>query len=264
MTNKVNADKIIWTGNTLNELRDLLGSDIEFEFEEEILDEEGLDFPWPISVKSVDVDTTRGDTSVDVTIAFDSVDGAETYEVRFSPVGDVAPPPVETSDYTITMAYNAATIFNEGVPIEYVDTDLEVIGLHDSNTSAACITDIGPQPEIQIHFVYSFPIGAKLKALELDVYGTTTVDDTEFGGYADYTSNGLNLDLTKWSTSTNLVDTGSFHFNPTITFAPGDLMDDWYDIGTAPTDIWLTMNTPYGGTQTITIAEAKMTATYAA
>jgi hypothetical protein len=264
MTNKLNADKIIWTGNTLNELRDLLGSDFDVEFEEEILDEEGLDFPWPVSVKSVDVDTTRGDTSVDITITFDGVDGAELYEVRFSPVGDVTPPPVETSDYTITMVHNAATIDNEGIPIEYVVTDPEVVDLHNGNTTVAAITDIGPQPQIQIHFVYSFPIGAKLRAIELDIHGTTTVDDTAFGGYADYTSNDMSLDLTKWSTTTNLVDTGTFHFNPTITFDEGDLMDDWVNIGSAPTDIWLTMSTPYGGTQTITIAEAQMTVTYAA
>lgn len=260
---KLNADKIIWTGNTLNELRDLLGSDIEIEFEEEVLDAEGLDFPWPIFVKSVDVDTTRGDTSVDVTINFGDVDGADTYEVRFSPVGAVEAPPAPTSDYTITMAYERATIWNEGTPIEYFPTDPEVVDLHDGNTTVAAITDIGPQPEIQIHFMYSFPVGAKLKALEFDIHGTTTVDDSAFGGYNDYSASPITTDLTKWSTATNLVDTGSFHFNPTITFAPGDLMEDWYDLSTAPTDIWLTFGTPYGGTQTVTIAEAQMTATYA-
>jgi hypothetical protein len=260
----INADKIIWTGNTLNELKDLLGGDFDVEFEEEILDQESLNFPWPISIKSVDLDTTRGDTSVDMTITFDSVDGAETYEVRFSPVDVVAPPAPGTSDYTVTMGYSAASIWNDGTVITYDPTDLEMIGLNDGNTSTTCITDIGVQPQITLHFVYSFPAGAKMKSLKFDVYGTTSVGSTEFGGYADYSSNNLTTDLTKWTGGTNLVGSGSFHFAPTITFNPGDLMDDWVNIGSAPTDIWLTMTTPYGGTQTITMAEAKMTVTYAA
>jgi hypothetical protein len=86
---KLNADKIIWTDNTLNELRDLLG-DFEIEFDEEdLLD--GLNFPWPITIKSVGYDSDAGTQSVYAVISFDEVDGAETYEVRFSPLDPFLP-----------------------------------------------------------------------------------------------------------------------------------------------------------------------------
>lgn len=86
---KLNADRIIWTDNTLNELRDLLG-DFEIEFEEDdILD--GLDFPWPITIKAVGHDEDAGTQTVYAVISFDAVDGAETYEVRFSPLDPFLP-----------------------------------------------------------------------------------------------------------------------------------------------------------------------------
>jgi hypothetical protein len=87
---KLNADRIIWTDNTLNELRDLLG-EIEIEFDEDdVLD--SLDFPWPITIKSVGHDEDEGGTqTVYAVISFDAVDGAETYEVRFSPLDPFLP-----------------------------------------------------------------------------------------------------------------------------------------------------------------------------
>jgi hypothetical protein len=87
---KLNADRIIWTDNTLNELRDLLG-EIEIEFDEDdIID--SLDFPWPITIKSVGHDEDEGGTqTVYAVISFDEVDGAETYEVRFSPLDPFLP-----------------------------------------------------------------------------------------------------------------------------------------------------------------------------
>lgn len=85
-----NADKIIWTENALQELERLLGSKVEIEVEE--LDESlgGLDFPWPIVIKSITADKDpSGETWSNLIIEFDEVSGAGGYEVKFSLVDDV-------------------------------------------------------------------------------------------------------------------------------------------------------------------------------
>jgi hypothetical protein len=99
----VNADKIIWTGNTLDELRRLLGGDIEIEFPE-MMDRAGLDYPWPIIVKSVSYSSEgKKEEYVVIVLGFDEVPNASDYEVRISlvPAAKMGPP----SDI---IAFNAA------------------------------------------------------------------------------------------------------------------------------------------------------------
>jgi hypothetical protein len=80
----INADKIIWTGNTLDEMRRLLGGDIEIEFPE-MMDRTGLDYPWPITVKSVEaVSDPAGGVWATIILGFDEISGATDYEVRTS------------------------------------------------------------------------------------------------------------------------------------------------------------------------------------
>jgi hypothetical protein len=89
----INADKIIWSGNTLDEMRRLLGGDIEIEFPD-IMDRAGLDYPWPITVLAVNYDSTKQAEYVYVKLGFDEVPGASDYEVRISLVPAPPPPPV--------------------------------------------------------------------------------------------------------------------------------------------------------------------------
>jgi hypothetical protein len=89
----INADKIIWTGNTLDEMRRLLGGDIEIEFPE-MMDRAGLDYPWPISILGVNYDSTSQSEYVYVRLGFDEINGASDYEVRISLVPPPAPPAV--------------------------------------------------------------------------------------------------------------------------------------------------------------------------
>jgi hypothetical protein len=98
----INADKIIWSGNTLDELRRLLGGDIEIEFPD-IMERAGLDYPWPITVKSVSYSSEgRKQEYVVIVLGFDQVPNATDYEVRIS----LVPPPMIGAPSDI-IAFNA-------------------------------------------------------------------------------------------------------------------------------------------------------------
>lgn len=87
----INADRIIWKENTLEELRRLLGEQVPEEVEDEIFDPEGLDYPWPITIESVSAGVDQaGQTYAEVVISFDEIPNATSYEVRVTldPVTD--------------------------------------------------------------------------------------------------------------------------------------------------------------------------------
>ncbi len=80
----MDSDRILWKDNTLDELKSLLGEDIQIEFDE---DEAfgRLDFPWPITVTDVNVTTDKaGRTWATLTVEFDAVEAGSSYEIRFS------------------------------------------------------------------------------------------------------------------------------------------------------------------------------------
>jgi hypothetical protein len=86
---RLNAGEIRWTENSLQELERLLGGKIEIEIGE--LEESlgGLDFPWPITIKSVASETdTQGRVWVNLIVEFDEINGAGAYEVRMSVLED--------------------------------------------------------------------------------------------------------------------------------------------------------------------------------
>lgn len=104
---RLGADRIVWSGNTLDELRRLLGGIPEIEFPD--VDGHGLDYPWPITVKSVTYDSERTNEYVTVTLAFDEVPDATEYEVRFSLVPDTYPSITETIGLAPSWSWNSLT-----------------------------------------------------------------------------------------------------------------------------------------------------------
>lgn len=86
MGKNINAKKITWTPNSIEELRRLL----EIEPGDETEEEEGgpgLEYPWPLVVKEYAITyNDQGNAVVDITLGFDDVVGAEDYEVRISKV----------------------------------------------------------------------------------------------------------------------------------------------------------------------------------
>jgi hypothetical protein len=77
--------RIQWTENALQELEALLGARVDIDPEE--IDDAlgGLDFPWPITIKSVTADKDpSGETWANLIIEFDEIVGASGYEVRMN------------------------------------------------------------------------------------------------------------------------------------------------------------------------------------
>jgi hypothetical protein len=99
----VNSEKIIWSENALQELERLFGSR-EFEIEE-IEDALGsLDFPWPITVKSLTAEKdVTGETWSNLIIEFDEISGAGGYQVRMDLV------PTEDNQYEVSGSTNYVT-----------------------------------------------------------------------------------------------------------------------------------------------------------
>lgn len=69
-------------------MRRLLG-DVTIEFDEMITDQFGLDFPWPITITDVGHSTIHGSEYVTITIDFDPVVNASSYQVRVSLLPEV-------------------------------------------------------------------------------------------------------------------------------------------------------------------------------
>jgi hypothetical protein len=82
---RLNADKIIWTENALQELERLFGEKIEIEIDDIEDSLGGLYFPWPITVKNVTAEQDQeGTIWCSLILEFDEVVGAGAYEVRMS------------------------------------------------------------------------------------------------------------------------------------------------------------------------------------
>jgi hypothetical protein len=95
------AKKIIWTENALQELERLLGaSSFEIEEIEDALG--GLDFPWPITIKSLTAEKdVTGETWSNLIIEFDEISGAGGYQVRMDLVADDNQYELITYDYDL-------------------------------------------------------------------------------------------------------------------------------------------------------------------
>lgn len=82
---RLNADKIRWTENALQELERLLGTKPEIEIADLEDSLGGLDFPWPITIKEIKAETdVQGRVWVNLIIEFDEINGAGGYEVRLT------------------------------------------------------------------------------------------------------------------------------------------------------------------------------------
>lgn len=124
----VNSERIIWTDNALNELAELLDGGPEIDLEEMVITE-GIDFPWPITIKSIKGSTdTSGQFWVNVILSFTDIPDATGYEVRFSPY-EVNPVAAYTFVPTNTFFDTSEMIF-EFNPTDPQNTDFVVMMSH--------------------------------------------------------------------------------------------------------------------------------------
>jgi hypothetical protein len=108
---------------TIEELRRALSEPADNEVESETDQSVDLDFPWPITIVSQGVSTgDDGGQVINVTLGFESVEGAEDYEVRIALVPEVTSFWDGMSPFTSWARNGAATLITGGTEVQLHST----------------------------------------------------------------------------------------------------------------------------------------------
>ncbi len=224
-SNYLESDRIVWKNNTLNELKSLLGENIAIDFDEDEIFGR-LDFPWPISVDSIETDTDdQGDTWISMVISFDAIDAATKYQVRFSPYS-TQPYLYFTSD---DQGGEYQAIFylpaqSESTDVGFVvclgDVDTIVGGYESWSLVYESLVGIESN-EIDLWVGTGASVDTSISAQREDPFPVT---DTGYGFFAFKGFSGTPYLKTVSSSTHSSISTPSTFTTPTVTAEAGDII----------------------------------------